>query len=99
VPLLLLNPEVTMTVGKASAQVGHATMILASLLDEAELAAWAARGYRVAVRTPSPARWKELCPVDDPAAGWRENRVVAVRDAGFTEVDPGTITVLAQQPA
>jgi peptidyl-tRNA hydrolase len=99
VPLLLLNPEVAMTVGKASAQVGHATMILASLLGEAELAAWAARGYRVAVRTPSLAKWKELCPVDDPAAGWRENRVVAVRDAGFTEVDPGTITVLAQQPA
>ncbi|MEV0071168.1 MULTISPECIES: peptidyl-tRNA hydrolase [unclassified Amycolatopsis] len=99
VPLLLLNPEVPMTVGKASAQVGHGTMILASLLSEAELAAWAAQDYRVAVRTPSPARWKELCPVDDPEAGWREDRVIAVRDAGFTEVDPGTITVLAQYPA
>ncbi|WP_033288457.1 aminoacyl-tRNA hydrolase [Amycolatopsis jejuensis] len=98
VPLLMLNPDVPMTVGKASAQVGHATMILASLLSDAELATWADRGYRVAVRTPSPGRWKELCPIDDPEAGWRENRVVAVRDAGFTEVDPGTITVLAQQP-
>lgn len=99
VPLLLLNPEVPMTVGKASAQVGHATMILASLLSDEELAAWAARDYRVAVRATSPARWKELCPVDDPEAGWREDRVIAVRDAGFTEVEPGTITVLAQYPA
>jgi hypothetical protein len=72
-------------------------MILASLLPDAELLAWAERDYRVSVRTPSPGRWKELCPVEDPEAGWRENRVIAVRDAGFTEVDPGTITVLAQQ--
>ncbi|MCG3751410.1 MULTISPECIES: peptidyl-tRNA hydrolase [unclassified Amycolatopsis] len=98
VPLVMLNPDVPMTVGKASAQVGHATMILAALLPDDELAAWAAKDYRVAVRTPSPARWKELCPVEDPEAGWRDNRVIAVRDAGFTEVDPGTITVLAQQP-
>ncbi|HJQ46947.1 MAG TPA: aminoacyl-tRNA hydrolase [Amycolatopsis sp.] len=95
-PLLLVNPEVTMTVGKAAAQVGHATMILAALLRDAELAAWAARGYACAVRTPSVARWTALHPGDDPAAAWRARRVVAVRDAGFTEVEPGTVTVLAQ---
>jgi peptidyl-tRNA hydrolase len=96
VPVLFLNPEVTMTVGKAAAQVGHATMILASLLEPAELAAWSARGYRCAVRTPSVAHWKTLHPGDDPAGAWRQRGVVAVRDAGFTEVDPGTVTVLAQ---
>ncbi|MFD9896346.1 peptidyl-tRNA hydrolase [Amycolatopsis sp. NPDC059027] len=96
VPSLLLNPQVPMTVGKAAAQVGHATMILAALLDPADLASWAAQRYRTSVRTPSVARWKELCPVEDPAEGWRRDRVIAVRDAGFTEVDPGTITVLAQ---
>lgn len=94
-PLLLLNPEVTMTVGKAAAQVGHGTMILASLLDDAELAAWAERGYACAVRTPSVAQWKQLHPGDDPAGAWRSRQVIAVRDAGFTEVDPGTVTVLA----
>lgn len=98
VPVLLLNPDVAMTVGKAAAQVGHATMILASLLPDEALGGWAARGYRVAVRTPSLARWKELCPIEDPEGGWRNDRVVAVRDAGFTEVEPGTITVLAQYP-
>lgn len=96
VPVLLLNPEVSMTVGKAAAQVGHATMLLAALLGDAELARWRERGFRTAVRTPSEARWRELCPVGDPEGAWRANRIVAVRDAGFTEVDPGTITVLAQ---
>ena len=96
VPLLLVNPEVTMTVGKAAAQVGHATMMLAALLSDAEREAWSARGYACAVRTPSVARWKALHPGDDPAGAWRSRRVVAVRDAGFTEVDPGTVTVLAQ---
>ncbi|GAA4532826.1 peptidyl-tRNA hydrolase [Amycolatopsis samaneae] len=96
VPVLLLNPHVPMTVGKASAQVGHATMILASLLEADALTRWAAQRYRTSVRTPSAARWRELCPVDDPAEGWRRDRVVAVRDAGFTEVEPGTVTVLAQ---
>lgn len=96
VPLLWVNPEVTMTVGKAAAQVGHATMILAALLSDAERDAWAARGYACAVRTPAVAQWKALHPGDDPAGAWRSRRVVAVRDAGFTEVEPGTVTVLAQ---
>jgi peptidyl-tRNA hydrolase len=96
VPLLLLNPEASMTVGKAAAQVGHGTMILASLLGSDDLAAWASRGYFCAVRTPTVAQWKQLHPGDDPAGAWRSRRVVAVRDAGFTEVDPGTVTVLAQ---
>ncbi|MFD4194657.1 peptidyl-tRNA hydrolase [Amycolatopsis thermoflava] len=95
-PLLLLNPEVAMTVGKAAAQVGHGTMILGSLLGDDELAAWAERGYACVVRTATVDQWKQLHPGDDPAAAWRERRVVAVRDAGFTEVDPGTVTVLAQ---
>ncbi|MTD57499.1 peptidyl-tRNA hydrolase [Amycolatopsis pithecellobii] len=95
-PLLLLNPEVSMTVGKAAAQVGHATMILAALLHADELAAWGERGYACAVRTPTVAQWKQLHPGDDPEGAWRVRRVVAVRDAGFTEVDPGTVTVLAQ---
>ena len=96
VPLLLLNPKVAMTVGKAAAQVGHATMILASLLDEVRLQSWSDQGFRCVVRTPSAQTWQELCPGSDPAGAWREHSVVAVRDAGFTEVDPGTVTVLAQ---
>jgi peptidyl-tRNA hydrolase len=97
--VLWLNPDVEMTVGKAAAQVGHATMLLAALSpDTPDIAAWAADGFRVAVRTPSRATWAELHPGGDPAGAWRSRGVVAVRDAGFTEIAPGTVTVLAQAP-
>ncbi|MEU6642023.1 peptidyl-tRNA hydrolase [Saccharomonospora sp. NPDC046836] len=94
-PRLLLNPEITMTVGKAAAQVGHGTMLLAALLDKDDLASWRDRGFRCAVRPATPAEWARLYPTD-PAAAWRDRTVVVVRDAGYTEIAPGTVTVLAQ---
>src|SRR5262249_18641161 len=101
-PVLWLPPALAMTVGKAAAQVGHATMLLASLLAAeggvAQLDCWAADGYRCAVRTASPTQWAALAAGERPDRAWRERRVLAVRDAGFTEVAPGTITVAAQSP-
>lgn len=97
VPVLWINPDVPMTAGKAATQVGHATMLLAALLPSEELAAWQTAGFPCAVRTPEPADWKLLAPGDDPAGSWQSRGVVAVRDAGFTEVAPGTVTVVAQR--
>lgn len=98
-PVLWLNPDVPMTAGKAAAQVGHATMILAALLAADgmgdELDRWAARGFRCSVRTAPSGRWQALLGTD-PRTAWRAHGVGAVRDAGFTEVAPGTVTVLAQ---
>ncbi|OLR89460.1 aminoacyl-tRNA hydrolase [Actinokineospora bangkokensis] len=101
-PLLWLNPTVPMTAGKAAAQVGHGTMLLAALLhaegDQARLDAWAASGFRTAVRTPSAADWAAVNPAAAPDEAWRAHGLAVVRDAGFTEVAPGTVTVLARRP-
>lgn len=97
-PVLWLNPGITMSAGKAAAQVGHATMLLAALLDDDGRAAWGTRGYRCAVRTAGAddwARWSAEVAAD-PERAWRTHGLVGVRDAGFTEVDPGTVTVLAR---
>ncbi|GAA3053124.1 aminoacyl-tRNA hydrolase [Actinokineospora globicatena] len=99
-PVLWLNPGVPMTVGKGAAQVGHATMLLAALLHASgrddDLKTWTANDFRCAVRTPTPGQWRELHPGDDPDTAWRTHGTTAVRDAGFTEVAPGTVTVIAQ---
>ncbi|MDT9121218.1 hypothetical protein RSW84_27630, partial [Escherichia coli] len=43
-----------------------------------------------AVRQATPERWADLLAAD--AAG----TAVAVRDAGFTEIAPGSVTVIAE---
>ncbi|MEV0078185.1 peptidyl-tRNA hydrolase [Nocardia neocaledoniensis] len=88
-PVLWVNAALAMSVGKAAAQVGHASMLLAGALPVAAAAAWAEREFRCAVRDAGPDRWPGL--VAEVAAG----RAVAVRDAGFTEVAPGSMTVIA----
>jgi peptidyl-tRNA hydrolase len=93
VAVVWLNPKVELTVGKAAAQVGHATMILAASLSESTLAAWRADGFRVAVRQADPSRWARVVAAAQDA---QERSTVLVRDAGFTEVAPGTVTCAAQ---
>lgn len=89
VPVVWLNPELELTVGKAAAQVGHATMLLAARLRPAEVGRWRADGWRCAVRTADPHLWSEL------RSRVEDGRAVAVRDAGFTEVAPGSVTCIA----
>ncbi|GGM07354.1 aminoacyl-tRNA hydrolase [Nakamurella endophytica] len=98
---LWLPLEPVMTLGKAMAQAGHAGMIAAALLagdDPAELDRWYAAGCPVQVRGRSERFAGLAARLADPAAAWSGDRLLAVRDAGFTEVDPGTVTVVARAP-
>ena len=83
---LWLNPELEMTAGKAMAQVGHAAQLGLAALDPAAADTWRADGFPLAVRTARRARWAALLRRDLPV----------VRDAGFTEVAPGTCTAVAE---
>jgi peptidyl-tRNA hydrolase len=81
--VIALNPEVTMTTGKAAAQCGHAAQLLLLQLDRAEVGAWIAAGLMVRLVRNVP--WRDCV----------ERADVAVRDAGFTEVPPGTMTTVS----
>ncbi|WP_374985197.1 peptidyl-tRNA hydrolase [Streptomyces fradiae] len=83
--VLWLNPELRMSAGKEMAQVGHGAQLLWWTLDGAARAAWREAGFPLAVRTARPGRWAEL------VAGGRP----VVRDAGFTEIAPGSATVVS----
>lgn len=89
VPVLWMNPGLDMSAGKAMAQAGHGAQLAWWELDDAARAAWRDAGYPLAVRTSAPERWPALTTSDLPV----------VRDAGYTEIAPGSCTVVADHPA
>ncbi|WP_189879255.1 peptidyl-tRNA hydrolase [Streptomyces bluensis] len=88
-PVLWMNPEVAMSAGKAMAQAGHGAQLAWWELSDADRTAWRDAGFPLAVRTPAPDRWRHLTASGLPV----------VRDAGFTEIAPGSCTVVADHPA
>ncbi|MEV6275589.1 peptidyl-tRNA hydrolase [Nocardia sp. NPDC051832] len=88
-PVLWVNSELAMTLGKAAAQVGHASMLLAGALPEEFVRRWADGEFHCTVREAGAEQWREL------SARVAAGTAVAVRDAGFTEVAPGSLTVIA----
>ncbi|MBT3153696.1 peptidyl-tRNA hydrolase [Streptomyces sp. CHD11] len=89
VPALWLNPDLAMSAGKAMAQAGHGAQLAWLALSPEAREAWHATGFPLAVRPAAPSRWPTL------TAG----ALPAVRDAGFTEIAPGSCTVVADHPA
>lgn len=85
-PAIAIDAGLEMSTGKAAAQVGHASMLLAASQDFSWILDWAEDGYPLQVREVSAERMAEL--VETPG-------VVTVHDAGFTEVAPDSLTVLA----
>lgn len=88
-PVLWLNPDLEMTAGKAMAQAGHAAQIAWWRLTDAQRKEWADTGFALAVRVAPKAAWPALADSGRPL----------VRDAGFTEIAPGSCTVVADLPA
>ncbi|WP_236242152.1 peptidyl-tRNA hydrolase [Streptomyces sp. CC228A] len=86
--VLWLNPGLEMSTGKEMAQVGHGAQLLWSAMDELVRTSWQEAGFPLAVRTAPPADWPALVASGRPV----------VRDAGFTEVAPGSCTVVADFP-
>ncbi|TDW87731.1 peptidyl-tRNA hydrolase [Kribbella pratensis] len=88
VPVLWLSPTLEMSSGKAMAQCGHAAQLAWWALSSAGRKEWAAADFALAVRTAGRAQWQELLAT----------RLPVVQDAGFTEVAPGSRTVIADHP-
>ncbi len=88
-PVLWLSPAVEMSAGKAMAQAGHGAQLAWWELSQADREAWREAGFRLSVRTPEPALWRKLTVSGLPV----------VRDAGFTEIAPGSCTVVADHPS
>ena len=94
VPVVWIDGRLGMSLGKAAAQVGHGVMLLVAEMDRARLDRWIAAGLPVAVREADDEAWRSLAA--ELAAG--AAGVVAVLDAGYTEVAPGSCTVIAVDP-
>jgi peptidyl-tRNA hydrolase len=88
-PVLWVNPGLPMTAGKAMAQVGHAAQLAWMRLGVGERSDWRDRDFDLAVRTAPEDRWASLVTSGLPV----------VQDGGFTEVAPGSCTVVADLPA
>jgi peptidyl-tRNA hydrolase len=83
----VIRPGVIRTAGKAMAQAGHAALMAAAAFD---LSAWRAAGMPGDVRLAAdPAAWERVRAAPD---------AVVVRDAGLTQVEAGTETVIALRP-
>jgi len=88
-PVLWLNPDLEMSAGKTMAQAGHGAQLAWWALPDEERTAWRDAGFPLAVRAADPSHWRELTTSGLPL----------VQDAGFTEIAPGSCTVVADHPA
>ncbi|GGW38627.1 peptidyl-tRNA hydrolase [Streptomyces griseoloalbus] len=88
-PVLWLNPGLDMSAGKAMAQAGHGAQLAWWELSDEARTAWRTAGFPLAVRTADPSHWPDLVNSGLPT----------VRDAGYTEIAPGSCTVVADHPA
>jgi peptidyl-tRNA hydrolase len=85
VPVLWLNPLLPMTAGKAMAQAGHGAQLAWWGLEPGDRSVWRDCDFALAVRVAEAERWTALL----------DSGLPVVTDGGFTEVAPGSATVVA----
>jgi peptidyl-tRNA hydrolase len=88
-PVLWMNPDLPMTAGKAMAQAGHGAQLCWWGLGPGTRSEWQESDFDLAVRVAGGQQWAELLVSGLPV----------VTDGGFTEVAPGSATVVADHPA
>jgi peptidyl-tRNA hydrolase len=88
-PVVLLAPGLAMSAGKAMAQAGHAAQLGYRSCSDAQRRQWRSEDFALAVRDATPAQWQAAAQVGAPL----------VRDAGFTEVEPGSVTAAFLAPS
>lgn len=93
---LVVRADLRLGTGKVAAQAAHASLMAYEEADDADRRAWRGSGatkvvLRVADEPSLHALAEEAERAGLPAA--------VVRDAGRTEVDPGTVTALGVGPA
>jgi peptidyl-tRNA hydrolase len=84
-----MNPGLPITAGKAMAQAGHGAQLAWWGLSSRTRSEWRDRDFALAVRVADADRWAKLIASGLPV----------VTDGGFTEVAPGSATVVADHPA
>jgi peptidyl-tRNA hydrolase len=86
--VILVSPFVTMSAGKAMAQVGHAAQLGWRVASPGCRQRWQDADFAVDVRTARPEQWRAALGAGAPV----------VHDAGFTEVEPDSKTALIVLP-
>ncbi|MCS4490644.1 ACR protein [Corynebacterium sp. ES2794-CONJ1] len=83
---VLIDASLRMSLGKAAAQVGHASMLFAGSLDASACWAWRERGYLLSVA--------EVDALSCAQAAHQPGAITVI-DAGFTEIAPGSMSCVA----
>lgn len=93
---IVARTDIEMGTGKLAAQVAHASLSAYEKADARDRREWKSGGQKkVVLKASSERELHELAEIAD-----REGLANAiVRDAGHTQLEPGTVTTLAVGPA